>query len=86
LKEFGEFRLGYVPSRVGKICFVFDFILHIAYIVDACAVTSVLPSLSLIDMTHCTAHTKPMPASVQGVVDFEIDVDFASPQRYETCS
>jgi hypothetical protein len=36
----------------------------------------------LIDMTHFLAHTKPTPASVQGVgVDFEIDVDFDSPQR-----
>jgi hypothetical protein len=56
---------------VGKICFVFDFILHTAYAVDACALTSILPSLSWIDMTHCTADTKATPASVQGVgVDF----------------
>jgi hypothetical protein len=48
-----EFRLRYVTLRyvgstVGKICFVFDFILHIAYTVDACALTSILPSMSLI--------------------------------------
>jgi hypothetical protein len=56
---------------VGKICFVFDFILHTAYAVDACALTSILPSLSWIDKTHCTSDTKATPASVQGVgVDF----------------
>jgi hypothetical protein len=56
---------------VGKICFDFDFILHIAYAVDACALTSILLSLSWIDMTHCTADTKATPTSVQGVgVDF----------------
>jgi hypothetical protein len=56
---------------VGKICFVFDFILHTAYGVDACALTSILPPPSWIDMTHCTADAKATPASVQGVgVDF----------------
>jgi hypothetical protein len=51
--------------------FVFDFILPTAYTVDACALTSILPSLFLIDMTHCTPYTKATPASVQGVsVDF----------------
>jgi hypothetical protein len=55
----------------GKICFVFDFILHTAYTVDACAVIGILPTLSLIDMIYCTADTKATPASVQGVgVDF----------------
>jgi hypothetical protein len=54
-----------------KSCFVFDFILPTAYTVDACALTSILPSLSLIDMRHCTPYTKATPASVQGVgVDF----------------
>jgi hypothetical protein len=54
-----------------KMCFVFDFILHTAYTVDACALTSTLPSLSLIDMLDCTTDTKATPASVQGVgVDF----------------
>jgi hypothetical protein len=65
----------------------FDFIFHAARPVDACALTSILPSLSLIDMTYCTADTKATPASVQGVgVDLQIDVDSASPQRCETCS
>jgi hypothetical protein len=54
---------------IGKICFVFDFILHTAF--TACALTSILSSLSLIDKTYCTADTKATPASVQGVgVDF----------------
>jgi hypothetical protein len=44
-------------------CFVFGFILHTAYTVDACALTSILPSLSLIDMTYCMADTKATPAS-----------------------
>jgi hypothetical protein len=56
---------------VGKIRFVFEFILHTAYNVDGCALTSILSSLSLIDMIYCTADTKAAPASVQGVgVDF----------------
>jgi hypothetical protein len=46
------------------ICLVFGFILHIAYAVDACALASIPPSLSLIDMIHCTADTKATPASV----------------------
>jgi len=53
------------------ICFVFDFILHTPYTVDACALTSVLLSLSLIDVIYFKADRKAMPASVQGVgVDF----------------
>jgi len=64
-------RLGQVGSTVGKICFVFDFILRTAYTIDACALTSILPSLFLIDMMYCTQDTKEMPTSVQGVgVDF----------------
>jgi hypothetical protein len=44
-------------------------------------------SLSFTDMTYFTADAKATPASVQGVgVDFSIDMDFASPQRCETCS
>jgi hypothetical protein len=78
--------LSFVGSTVGKICFVFDFILHTAYTVDACAFTIRLLSLSLIDMVYCTPDRKATPASVQGVgVDFYIDTDFASPQRCETC-
>jgi hypothetical protein len=45
-------------------CFVFDFILHTAYNVDACALTSILHSLSLIDMTYFTEDTKATPASI----------------------
>jgi hypothetical protein len=53
------------------ICFVFDIILHTAYPVDACALTSILPSLLLTDMIHFMADTKETPTSVQGVgVDF----------------
>jgi len=32
--------------------------------VDACALTSILPSLPLIDMIYCTADTKATPASI----------------------
>jgi hypothetical protein len=46
--------------------FIFDFILHIAYTVDACAFTSILLSLSLIGIYY-TGDTKATPASVQGV-------------------
>jgi hypothetical protein len=68
-------------ERIGR------FILHTAYTVDACALTSILPSLSLIDMTYCTADTKATPASVHCVgVDFEIEMGSSSPQRFETCS
>jgi hypothetical protein len=39
------------------------------------------------DMICCKADTKATPASVQGIgVDFEIYMDFASPQRCGTCS
>jgi hypothetical protein len=55
----------------GKICFVFDIILHTVYTVVACALTSILPSLFLIDMIYFATDTKATPASVQGVgVDF----------------
>jgi hypothetical protein len=54
-----------------QLCFVLDFILRTAYTVDACALTSILPSLSFIDMMYCTPAIKVTPASVQGVgVDF----------------
>jgi len=49
-KELGEFRLGYFGSIFDKPCFFFDFILHTAYNVDACALASILSSLSLIDV------------------------------------
>jgi hypothetical protein len=58
---------------MGKICSVFDFILHTTFSVDACALTSIMPSLSLIDMIYFTTDTKATPASVQGVcVHFQI--------------
>jgi hypothetical protein len=79
--------LGLVGSTVCNIYFVFDIILHKAYTVNACALTCILPSLSLIDMIYYTTDTKATPASVQGVVvDFNIHMDFASSQRFETCS
>jgi hypothetical protein len=63
--------IGQVVSTVGKLCFVFDFILHTACTVDACALTIIQSSLSLIDMIYSTADTKETPASVQSVgVDF----------------
>jgi hypothetical protein len=66
---------------------VSNFIVHTAYTVDACALASILPSPSLIGMIYCTTDTKPTPASVQRVgVDFQIDIDFAYPQRCETCN
>jgi hypothetical protein len=41
----------------------------------------------LIDIIYCTVDTKTTPLSVQAVgVDFYIDMVFASPQRYETCT
>jgi len=46
-----------VGSTVCKICFVFDFILLTAYTVDACALYSRLPSLSLLDTIYLTADT-----------------------------
>jgi hypothetical protein len=56
---------------VGKTCFVFDFILHIEYTVDVCALSRILPLLSLIDVIYCAPYTKATPASVQRVgVDF----------------
>jgi hypothetical protein len=62
--------------------FIYDFIFHTAYTVDACAFISILPSLSLINMIYCTADTIATPASVQGIgVDFYIDKDATHPQR-----
>jgi hypothetical protein len=43
---------------VGKNIFVFDIILQATYNVGASALTSILPSLSLMDMTYFTAETK----------------------------
>jgi hypothetical protein len=65
----GEFRLRYVTLRyvgVGWIRFEvrsvryvsFSIFFHTAYTVDACALASILPSLSLIDMIYCKADTK----------------------------
>jgi len=53
------------------IVLVLDFILHTIYTVEAHAHTSILPSLSLIDMVYCAPDKKATPASVQSVgVDF----------------
>jgi hypothetical protein len=72
-------------ETVCKICFVFNFILHTAYTVDARAPIRILPSLSFIDMIYFMTDTKETPASVQGVgVDFYIYKDFASPQSYKS--
>jgi hypothetical protein len=62
LVRLGDVRLGWKYSRY--ICFVFDFIFHTAYTLGACALTSILPSLSLIDTVYFTADTKETPASV----------------------
>jgi len=60
-----------VGSTVGKVCFFFVFIRHTAYTVDACAPTSILPSLYFIDMVCSTAGTKATLALVRCVgVDF----------------
>jgi hypothetical protein len=67
--------------------FVSDFIVHTAYTANACALTSVLPSPSLIDMIYCTAETKATSSSVQDVgVDFYIDMGFTFPYHCETFS
>jgi hypothetical protein len=52
---------------VDKNCFVFNFILHTAYALDACALTIILPSVSFIDIIYCTIDIKATPASVQGL-------------------
>jgi hypothetical protein len=49
---------------VGKICFIFEFVFHTAYSVDACALTSTLRSLSLIDMICCAPGTKATLVSI----------------------
>jgi hypothetical protein len=68
-------------------CFVFDFILHTVYTVDACAFTSILSSPSLIDVMYCVADRKSTPAPVAGVdVYFQIYMNFASSQSLETVS
>jgi hypothetical protein len=64
---FGLVWFGLVGSTVANICLVFDFILHTVYTVYACALTSVLPSLSIIGMIYCTANTKATPVSIECV-------------------
>jgi hypothetical protein len=44
--------LGYVGNTFRKICFVSDFILYTVYTVGAYALTSILPSLGLINMIY----------------------------------
>jgi hypothetical protein len=53
-------------------CFVFDFILHTTYTVDACALTSIEPSLSVIGMTYFTADTKATSASIFRLIWFPL--------------
>jgi len=44
-------------------------------------------AFAVLYMVYFRAYTKATPASVQGVgVDFSIHVDFAYPQRCESCS
>jgi hypothetical protein len=66
--SFSYVSLGEVGSTFGKICFVFDSILHTAYTADACALISILPALSLIDMTYFTVVTKATPASYYRII------------------
>jgi hypothetical protein len=83
---FGSRRLCWVGSKVGKICLVFDFIQDTVYTLYACALASILPSLSLIDSCYCTADINATLGSGQGVgVDFMIWMDVSPPQRCETC-
>jgi hypothetical protein len=63
----GWVRLCWVGIIVGEMCLVYDFILHTTYTVDACSLTSILPSLSMIDMIYCTVDTKATPLSAQDV-------------------
>jgi hypothetical protein len=66
---------------------VYDFILHMAYTVDESALTSILPSLSLINMIYSREGIKATLTSVKCVkVDFKIYMDFTTTQRCETCS
>jgi hypothetical protein len=68
-----------VGSAFGKIRFVFDYILCTAYSGDACALTGILLSLSLIGMMYFMADTKATPASLQGVgVNCYVYIDFTS--------
>jgi hypothetical protein len=57
-----------VRFEVQSVRFVsFSILFFTLYTVDACALTIILPLLSLIDMIYCTAYAKVTPASVQGV-------------------
>jgi len=69
LQGLGEFRLGQVRLEAQSARFVsfFYFIHHTAYTIDTCTLTSILPSLSLMDMIYCTMDTKAMLPLVQGV-------------------
>jgi hypothetical protein len=85
MQGLGGFWFGYIGSTFGKICFVFDFILHTAFTVDACACTSILPLLSLIDMTLEGEHKSDAGVGSRRRRRF-LDMDSASPRRFETCS
>jgi hypothetical protein len=54
-------------SIVGSNSLNLDLIFHIPYVIEACKIPSIMPSLSLTDMMYCTAQKKPTPASIQGV-------------------
>jgi hypothetical protein len=61
------------PLEVLLVAYVsgWDFILHIVYVIDACAPASTLPSLPFLHMIYYSPETKATPASVQSVgVDF----------------
>jgi hypothetical protein len=84
----GKVRLFLVMLEVQSArCFALYFIFHTAFTADACALTSILPPLSLINIIYRMADTKATTASVQCVsVNFVIHMDLATPQRCETCS
>jgi hypothetical protein len=51
-----------VEITIGIICFVFDIILSTVNIVVSWTLTSILPSLSLIDVTYRSPDTEATPA------------------------
>jgi hypothetical protein len=50
-------------DQVFTFAWVLDFILHVPHVLDACALASILPLLSLTHMMYCTPEKKPTPAS-----------------------
>jgi hypothetical protein len=75
----------YAISIVGSSCLNFGFILHIPYVVVACALPSILPSLSLTDDVLYTGEETDAGVGL-GRRRRLLDVCISLLCRFETCT